>query len=233
MSNPENNKPDEEKAMPEGQEAVTEASPSKALAAQGQEKPQPKPADKPAAAATPPAAAAKPAEQPAPPPPVAGVYGKFLKDKGIESTPLPLSTGVETMELKAADLPAAIKLLRESAQPKFNFLVAVSGVDSPDTFDSVYHLWSYDKPDEIVLKVRLPKSTVPADTLPEVPSIATYWQAADWHERETYDLVGIRYLGHRYLRRILNPWDWEGHPLRRDYKQPVDALNDKNPESMR
>jgi NADH-quinone oxidoreductase subunit C len=66
-----------------------------------------------------------------------------------------------------------------------------------------------------------------------VPSIASMWRTADWHERETYDLVGIRYVGHPYLRRILNPWDWEGHPLRRDYRQPVDALNDKAAGSFR
>jgi len=191
------------------------------------EKPAEAPAPKPAAAA-----AAKPPE-PAAPPPVAGIYGNFLKGKGIDSTPLPLSVGTETMELKPSDLPTAIKLLRESPEAKLDFLVAVSGVDSADTFDSVYHLWSYTKKDELVVKVRIPKSSVAADKLPEVPSISPEWPAADWHERETYDLVGIRYLGHRYLRRILNPWDWEGHPLRRDYKQPVDALNDKNPDSMR
>lgn len=187
------------------------------------------PVSTPAPAPTP----AKPPEAPPPPPPVAGTFGKFLTDKGITSTPLPLSAGVETMELKASDLPAAVKFLRESPQTKLDFLVAVSGVDSADTFDSVYHLWSFTKTDEVVLKVRTVKSTVPADKLPEVPSISPEWPAADWHERETYDLVGIRYLGHPYLRRILNPWDWEGHPLRRDYKQPVDALNDKNPDSMR
>jgi len=186
-----------------------------------------------AAAKPAPVAAPKPPETPPPPPPVAGPFADFLKSKGIQSTPLPLSAGVETMELKGTDLNNAIKLLRESPDTKLTFLVAVSGVDSPDTFDSVYHLWSYSKKDELVLKVRTPKTSVPADRLPEVPSITPQWPAADWHERETYDLVGIRYIGHRYLRRILNPWDWEGHPLRRDYKQPVDALNDKNPESMR
>jgi NADH-quinone oxidoreductase subunit C len=160
-----------------------------------------------------------------------GAYGKMLKGKGITSTPLPESTGVETLELQASDLPAAMKILRE--QSKLDFLVAVSGVDSADTFDSVYHLWSFSKLDELVVKVRVPKSSLAADKLPEVPSLSNYWQTADWHERETYDLVGIRYIGHRYLRRILNPWDWEGHPLRRDYKQPVDALNDKHPVSMR
>ena len=81
--------------------------------------------------------------------------------------------------------------------------------------------------------MRIGKAGLKADYLPEVLSISPFWQAANWHERETYDLVGIRYLGHPYLRRILNPWDWEGHPLRRDYKQPVDALNDKSPGSFR
>jgi NADH-quinone oxidoreductase subunit C len=84
-----------------------------------------------------------------------------------------------------------------------------------------------------VVKVVVPKSEAPGDKLPMVPSLAKAWPTANWHERETYDLVGIRYHGHPYLRRILNPWDWEGHPLRRDYKQPIDALNDKNPHSFR
>jgi len=175
----------------------------------------------------------KPAEQTAEAtvPLTEGVYGKLLKENGIASTPLPESIGIETLEVQASAVPAAMKFLREQA--KLNFLVAVSGVDSPDTFDSVYHLWSFSKLDELVVKVRVPKSSLPADKLPEVPSLSNYWQTADWHERETYDLIGIRYIGHRYLRRILNPWDWEGHPLRRDYKQPVDALNDKHPVSMR
>ena len=182
------------------------------------------------------APAPKPAEkapEPTTPTPSIGVFGKMLKDNGLDVTPLAESTGVETLELNAAQLPKAIKYLRETATPKLDFLVAVSGVDSPDTFDSVYHLWSYRTLNELVVKVRTAKTSVPADKLPEVPSLATYWPTADWHERETYDLVGIRYIGHRYLRRILNPWDWEGHPLRRDYKQPVDALNDKHPDSMR
>jgi NADH-quinone oxidoreductase subunit C len=164
---------------------------------------------------------------------VVGQYGQFLKEHGINSTPHAESTGVETIELSGKDLGPALKLLRNSAEVKFDFLVAVSGVDSPDTFDSVYHLWSYSNLNELVVKVRVAKSEVTPDKLPEVPSVATFWPAANWHERETYDLVGIKYIDHPYLRRILNPWDWEGHPLRRDYKQLVDALNDKNPHSFR
>lgn len=175
------------------------------------------------------AAAPKPPETP---PPV-GPFGKFLQEHGIASTPLPESCGVETLEVNANNLDSALRLLRSSSEIALNYLLTVSGVDNIDTYDSVYHLWSYDNLNELVVKVRIKKSDVPAGKLPMVPSIARHWSAANWHERETYDLVGIRYTGHPYLRRILNPWDWDGHPLRRDYKQPIDALNDKNPHSFR
>jgi NADH-quinone oxidoreductase subunit C len=172
---------------------------------------------------------AKPAENP----PSIGPFGQFLKEHGINSTPLAISCGVETLELAGKDLGSALRLLRHSTEIGLDFLVTVSGVDSADTYDSVYHLWSYSNRNELVVKVRVPKKDVPPNRLPEVPSVGQFWSAANWHERETYDLVGIRYLGHPYLRRILNPWDWEGYPLRRDYKQLVDALNDKNPHSFR
>jgi NADH-quinone oxidoreductase subunit C len=153
---------------------------------------------------------------------------------GIASKRLPDSTGVETIEVSVKDLENAMKRLRTSQETQLDYLLTVSGVDSADTFDSVYHLWSYEDPSrELVVKVRIPKSELKPGKLPCVPSLSPFWEAANWHERETFDLVGIRYIGHPYPRRILNPWDWEGHPLRRDYKQPVDALNDKNPHSMR
>jgi NADH-quinone oxidoreductase subunit C len=167
-----------------------------------------------------------------------GPFGQFLKDLGISSTRLPDSLGVgapvENIELKPEDLEQAMKRLRTSSETKLDFLIMVSGVDSQDTFDSVYHLSSYQNIEsELVVKVRVPKSSVKEGQLPCVPSITPFWPAANWHEREEFDLVGIKYFGHPYLRRLMNPWDWEGHPLRKDYKQPVDALNDKNPHSMR
>jgi NADH-quinone oxidoreductase subunit C len=168
-------------------------------------------------------------EVPLPP----GQYGQFLKDHGINTERLPDSCGVETISLVGDQLHAALRLLKNSSEVKLDLLLTVTGIDHTATFDSVYHLWSYSHTNELVVKVRIPKTSVEEGELPCVPSISGIWQAANWHERETYDLVGIRYSGHPYPRRILNPWDWEGHPLRRDYKQPVDALNDKNPHSMR
>lgn len=160
-------------------------------------------------------------------------FGQFLLDHGIPSKPLPDCSGVETIELEAEHLEAAMKRLRNSPEVGLDFLVAVAGVDSESTYDSVYILWSYSNLNELIVKVRVPKADVEEGLLPAVPSLAPFWQSANWHERESYDLVGIRYAGHPYMRRILNPWDWEGYPLRRDYRQPVDALNDKNPHSFR
>jgi NADH-quinone oxidoreductase subunit C len=178
-------------------------------------------------------AAAKPPEAP---PPI-GPYGQFLKEHGITTKRLPDSRGVggqvETLVIERADLQVAMRFLRNDSEVGLDFLLTVSGVDMQDSFDSVYHLSSYSSKNELVIKVVVPKAEAPGDKLPMVPSLAKAWSTANWHERETYDLVGIRYHGHPYLRRILNPWDWEGHPLRRDYKQPIDALNDKNPHSFR
>lgn len=98
----------------------------------------------------------------------------------------------------------------------FDFLHAVSGVDpgkDEDYPESVYHLSSLIHEHQMVLKVRIAKEGT--DT---IPSISGIWKAADWHEREAYDLVGIRFSYHPDLRRILLPEDWNGHPLRKDYE---------------
>lgn len=178
----------------------------------------------------------KDAKEPAAPLPD-GPYGQFLKEHGIQSKRLPDNKGVtgavEVIEVERADLQNALKFIRTDSEVGLDFLVAVSGVDNLASFDSVYHLWSYTSGKELVVKICAGKEEAADNHLVPVPSISRFWPAANWHERETYDLLGIRYVGHPYLRRILNPWDWEGYPLRRDYKQPVDALNDKNPHSFR
>lgn len=170
-------------------------------------------------------------------PPEIGRFGQFLKEHGIESEKLDDHIGgVEVISLDPKDLQSSLKLLRSGDDTKLDLLITVSGVDarsSSGNFESVYHLWSYENNNELVIKVFVKPEEEDEDSLPQVPSISNFWAAANWHERETYDLVGIKYLGHPYLRRILNPWDWEGHPLRHDYKQIVDALNDKNPHSFR
>ena len=95
----------------------------------------------------------------------------------------------------------------------FDYLICLSGVDYNDgNLGVVYHLFSMQKRHRIVLKVRVPKDKA------EVPSVEPVWKSANWHEREAFDLFGIVFLDHPDLRRILLPDDWEGFPLRKDYK---------------
>ncbi len=238
---PENNPPKpaddaakaaEKPAAPEGAKAAAPEGAKAAAAAAGPAGAKPAPGPAGAKPAGP--AGAKPAAAPPPPPPqVKAVFGPFLADHGIKTERLEDHTGVECIAVTPEHIQKVLKLLRSSDETLLNLLLTVSGVDSKDSYDSVYHLWSYNNLNQLVIKVRVPKTEVPEGQLPMVPSISRFWKAGNWHERETYDLVGIRYLGHPYLRRILNTWDWDGHPLRRDYVQPIDALNDKAPGSFR
>ena len=111
-------------------------------------------------------------------------------------------------------LAQVCRYLRDDSELRFDMLRLVSAVEWPDRFSSVYHLLSIEHRHEAVLRVDLDREQ------PRVASVAGIWPAADWHEREAYDLMGIVYEGHPDLRRILLPEDWEGHPLRKDYQQP-------------
>lgn len=101
--------------------------------------------------------------------------------------------------------------LRDNPEFDLAYLSFVSAIDWPDRFDVVYHLTSLSKGHGITLKVALPKDDA------RIPSVTGLWRGADWHERETYDLLGIIFHGHPNLRRIMMSADWKGHPLRKDY----------------
>ncbi len=98
----------------------------------------------------------------------------------------------------------------------FDHLSLISGTDYVERMEVVYHIWSYTRKENIVLKVKLDRDN------PVVDSVTAVWRGANWMERETYDLVGIEFKGHPDLRRILLPDPWDGHPLRRDYDMSVD-----------
>lgn len=126
--------------------------------------------------------------------------------------------------------------LRDDPDLAFDMLNCITAVDyfEPDPkkaaktgwephLELVYHLSSIRKKHTLVLKVMLPRwKDDQAGQLPEVPSVTEIWSTADWHEREVYDLSGVRFLGHPNLRRILCPEDWVGHPLRKDYEMPLE-----------
>ncbi|BAY45721.1 NADH dehydrogenase subunit J [Scytonema sp. HK-05] len=102
----------------------------------------------------------------------------------------------------------------------FNYLQCQAGIDlgPGQQLVSMYHLIKLsdnaDRPQEVRLKVFLPREN------PRVPSVYWIWKAADWQERETYDMFGIIYEGHPDLKRLLMPEDWVGWPLRKDYVSP-------------
>lgn len=92
-------------------------------------------------------------------------------------------------------------------------------------FIVVYHLSSLTHRHSLVVKVRVPRRKdagrpMAESNLPVLPSVSSIWPSSDWHEREVFDLSGIRFTGHPDLRRILCADDWPGHPLRKDYTFP-------------
>ena len=110
-----------------------------------------------------------------------------------------------------ADLARA---LRDDPATRFDMLLDLCGVDFPDReerFEAVYHLYSMPRAERMRLKVRV------AESDPVLPSLMEVWKAADWFEREAYDMFGLRFEGHPNLRRLLTHDGFVGHPLRKDY----------------
>ena len=108
------------------------------------------------------------------------------------------------------------RFLRDDPGLRFEALSSLSGVDyrAEGQIEVVYHLYSYTHRHWVVLKVRTARDE------PLLPSVESVWKAANWHEREVYDLLGVTFAGHPDLRRLLMPEDWVGHPLRKDFVEP-------------
>lgn len=140
------------------------------------------------------------------------------------------------VEVDPGRLVEIATFLRDDPRLRFDLLNCISGVDYLETdpkkvpkagidphLEVVYHLSSFEYHRRFVLKILLPRWKDNTEgQLPEVPSVNGVWATADWHERETFDLVGVLFSGHPDLRRILLAEDWEGHPLRKDYEFPLE-----------
>jgi len=123
-----------------------------------------------------------------------------------------------TIWIKKEAIREACAILRDSTDCPFNFLADLTCVDwypSEPRFEVVYHLLSITQKERVRLKVRLDGSS------PSVESVTSVWPAANFYEREVFDLFGVRFSSHPNLKRIMMPDDWEGHPLRKDY--PVEG----------
>ena len=121
--------------------------------------------------------------------------------------------GTKAVVIPRESLPEFARYLKESALA-FDNLHCVTATDRKERFEVVYIFYSLQKRHTVTVKVNL----APQDL--KVESLAGLWRSADWLERETYDLLGITFLNHPDPRRILNPYDWKGHPLKKDYEHP-------------
>ncbi len=111
-----------------------------------------------------------------------------------------------------------LKVAMKVKEMGFDNLSVITGIDHIDRFEVIYNFLSYKKRQNLVLKVILPHED------PAVESLSSIWKVADWLERETYDLVGIKFKNHPNLKRILLPEGWQGHPLRKDYDMNLEQF---------
>lgn len=156
---------------------------------------------------------------------LAGVYGVLREKFGdAVQAPAEVKAGDAWIGVKPEAIREVCRFLRDDPRCRFASLMCLSGVDALDEkapeasrWWVVYHLHSMALRHKAVLKVELPRQDGVS-----LPSVADVWPAADWSEREVFDLFGIAFEGHPDPRRILLPDDWAGHPLRKDYKEPED-----------
>jgi NADH-quinone oxidoreductase subunit C len=146
--------------------------------------------------------------------PGSDVLGPLLEDVTAALASISLDVrdafGERTVVVDADDVVEAMRICREQG---FALCCDVTAADFPGTEQRhcvSYHLLDLDR------ARRLRVQTWAAEGQ-EVPSVTSVYPAANWHEREVYDLFGVNFVGHPDLRRILMPEDWEGHPLRKDY----------------
>jgi NADH-quinone oxidoreductase subunit C len=136
-----------------------------------------------------------------------------------------VNRGEATVVVKKEGLLSVARALKLDAAFSFNMLMDVFGVDylhweeKADRFEVIYNLFSFTHGHRIFVKVPVPEKE------PSVDSVTSLWPAADWYERETWDMFGITFKGHPNLKRILMYDQFQGHPLRKDYvynrRQPL------------
>ena len=140
--------------------------------------------------------------------------GAYLADRlGPAVLSWQLALGELSVEIDREQLIPTLEFLRDDPNCRFGCLIDICGADYPERerrFDVVYHLLSPWQNRRIRLRVKTDEAT-------PVPSAVTVFPAANWFEREAYDLYGILFSGHPDLRRILTDYGFEGHPLRKDF----------------
>ncbi len=116
-----------------------------------------------------------------------------------------------TITISKTYLPAVAEFFKTNPDFQMNYCRNVSGSDLETHLEVAYYLYSLPLRHEVCLKVKTDRE------VSECPSLTPIWATSNWNEREIYDLLGVQFIGHPDLRRIMMPDDWVGHPLRKDY----------------
>ena len=135
---------------------------------------------------------------------------KSFSNAKLDSTKF---AGEDIIHIKGDSILDILNIFKNNG---FNFLADMTAIDNltlggHERYVVVYHLLSHETSERVTVKAYVP------DEKPELPSVESLWKTADWQEREIYDLFGILFKGHPNLIRIMNPDDYQGHPLRKDY----------------
>jgi NADH-quinone oxidoreductase subunit C len=147
---------------------------------------------------------------------IASLLSETFGDRILESDPDNLNPW---SAVDPSSIMEVCRFLRSDSRLKMDHLELLGGVDYKDRIEVVYVLYSMEHHHRHTLKCRLPRED------PHLPSVESVWKVANWHEREAYDMFGVLFDGHSDMRRILCPDDWEGYPLRKDYKAPESYLD--------
>ena len=139
----------------------------------------------------------------------------IVKESCKHGEPVVEHASPKAIKIAKEDLVDVCFNLRENPSTYFDMLSCLTAIDNgveAKTMEVVYNLYSIPFNVHLMLKVILPRENA------EIDSVTHIWKTANWNEREAFDMYGINFIGHPDLRRILMPADWEGHPLRKDYK---------------
>lgn len=148
-----------------------------------------------------------------------GIYSKSLQSNGFSVNNVSKSAdNVEIIFIEAARITEITEILKKHPETQFDLLMSLSGTDYPECIELTYHLFASGNSKELILKAKLDRNN------PEIESVSHIHTTADWHERETYDLLGVKFNNHPNLKRILLPEEWQGHPLRKDYEMEDERL---------
>ena len=151
----------------------------------------------------------------------AGISQEITDRLGQAAVPQATHDRIPTFWVPRNRVPALLRFLKEEVERPYKMLYDLSAIDErmrahrdgqpPSDFTVVYHLLSFERNEYLRIKVALFEDRL------SLPSVTSVWPAANWYEREVWDMFGIVFDGHPHLKRILMPESWMGHPLRKDH----------------